>query len=159
MKAVIFGSTTGNTEAVAQKIADALGGADVMSVSDASPADLDKYEVLVFGTSTWGVGDLQDDWEDNLDILDGIDYTGKKVALFGLGDQESYADTFVDGMKALKDKISAKGGKISGEWPVDGYTFDSSASVEGDHFIGLALDEDNQADKTDERIASWVSTI
>lgn len=159
MKAVIFGSTTGNTEAVAQKIADALGGADVISVADASADELGKYEVLVFGTSTWGVGDLQDDWEDNIDILDNIDYSGKKVALFGLGDQESYSDTFVDGMKALKDKITAKGGKITGEWSVDGYTFDESASVEGDHFIGLALDEDNQSDKTDERIASWVASI
>ncbi len=159
MKAVIFGSTTGNTETVAQKIADALGGADVISVGDASAEDLGKYDVLVFGTSTWGVGDLQDDWEENIDILDEIDYSGKKVALFGLGDQESYSDTFVDGMKALKDKITAKGGTLSGEWPVDGYEFDESAAVEGDHFIGLALDEDNQSDLTDERIASWVATI
>jgi flavodoxin I len=159
MKAVIYGSTTGNTEAAAEKIAAALGGADVLSVSDTASADLDKYDVLIFGTSTWGIGDLQDDWEGNLDILEKIDYKGKKVGVFGLGDQEGYPDSFVDGMASLKAKISGVGGVLSGNWPVEGYNFDRSAAVEDGHFIGLALDEDNQPDQSDERIRTWVSQL
>lgn len=159
MKAVIYGSTTGNTEAAAEKIAAALGGADVLSASDAASADLGKYEVLVFGTSTWGIGDLQDDWEDNIGLLDNIDYSGKTVGIFGLGDQEGYPDSFVDGMAALKNRITAAGGKVSGEWPVDGYEFDSSVAVDGNNFVGLALDEDNQSDQTDERINNWVKLL
>ncbi len=159
MKAVIYGSTTGNTKAAAEKIAAALGGADVLSVSDAASEDLEKYAVLIFGTSTWGIGDLQDDWEENISVLDTINYSGKTVAVFSLGDQEGYPDSFVDAMGILKSRITQAGGRVTGEWSVDGYHFDSSAAVEGDHFAGLALDEDNQSNLSDERIESWVKLL
>ena len=159
MKAVIYGSSTGNTKAIARKIADALGGADLINISQADIGELNGYETLIFGTSTWGVGDMQNDWDGNLDILEKIDYSGKKVGLFGLGDQEGYPDSFVDGMASLKAKISGVGGKISGEWPVEGYSFDRSAAVEDEHFVGLALDEENQPELTDQRIGSWISIL
>ena len=159
MIAVIYGSTTGNTETAARQIAEALGGAQVLEVSSCSADQLKDCDRLIFGTSTWGIGDLQDDWESNLELLSAIDYSGKTVALFGLGDQEGYPDSFVDAMAFLKDKITAAGGTLSGAWPVEGYSFDSSAAAEGDNFIGLALDEDNQSDLTEQRIIQWAALL
>ncbi|QEN09041.1 flavodoxin [Oceanispirochaeta crateris] len=159
MTAVVYGSSTGNTEEVAGKTAAALGNADVLAVSDCDADKLKGYDRLILGTSTWGIGDLQDDWDEKLEILSQLDYSGKTVALFGLGDQEGYSDSFVDAMAPLKKEILAAGGTLKGKWPVEGYEFSSSASVEDDSFIGLALDEDNQSNLTDERIKLWVSSL
>ncbi len=159
MTAVIYGSTTGNTEAAAGKIAEEFGGGLVVSVSDADAASLNGYDTLIFGTSTWGIGDLQDDWESRLDLLDDIDYAGKTVALFGLGDQEGYPDSFADGIAFLKSRIEKNGGVISGSWSSEGYSFDSSRALEGTEFAGLVLDEDNQSALTESRIKAWVQSL
>lgn len=157
MIAIIYGSTTGNTESAAEKISKALGGADLFPVSDCTAEDLKTYSTLIFGTSTWGIGDVQDDWEENAGLLSEIDYTGKTVGIFGLGDQEGYPDSFVDGMAVLKEKIQEAGGVITGAWPLEGYDFDSSRAAEADSFTGLVLDEDNQPELTAERIGRWTS--
>jgi len=159
MTAVIYGSSTGNTEDAADRIVREFGEGLAISVTEAEASVLNGYDTLIFGTSTWGIGDLQDDWESSLDLLDDIDYSGKTVALFGLGDQEGYPDSFVDGMAFLKSRIEKNGGVISGEWSSEGYSFDSSRALEGDHFIGLVLDEDNQGSLTESRIKTWVSSL
>jgi len=159
MTVVIYGSTTGNTQTAAEKIAEALGDARVCSAAEAKPEDLDQADLIVLGTSTWGCGDLQDDWEENIALLDQTDFSGKKAALFALGDQESYPDTFVDGMGVLRDRLESNNAVITGSWPVEGYEFDESAAVRDGRFAGLVLDEDNQADLTDNRIREWVNTL
>ncbi|AFG36640.1 flavodoxin [Spirochaeta africana] len=156
---IIFGSSTGNTETAAEKLVDALGDAEAKNITEISEDDLNGYEFLVFGASTWGAGELQDDWEDNIDVLDDADLSGKKVALFGLGDQEGYPDTFVDAMGTIAEKLKAGGATIVGHWPTDGYTFDDSTATEGGKFLGLVLDEENQADESDERIAKWAEQL
>ncbi|GAB6090096.1 flavodoxin [Spirochaeta dissipatitropha] len=155
---VVFGSSTGNTENAAEKIAEALG-ADVKNITEVSGDDLNEYDNLVFGVSTWGAGELQDDWEDNIDVLTDADFSGKKVAIFGLGDQEGYPDTFVDGMGTVAEKLKAGGAEIVGHTSTDGYTFDSSTAVVGGKFLGLVLDEENQEDMSDDRIASWTEEL
>ena len=80
---VIYGSTTGMTEAVAAKIANALG-AQVFNIASAD-ASAFNAELLVLGSSTWGIGELQDDWAAKLDSVK-ASFAGKKVAVFGLGD-------------------------------------------------------------------------
>lgn len=155
---VLFGSTMGNTEQAAQQIADALG-AEVQNVAAAEITELMNYDLLVLGTSTWGAGDLQDDWAAVLPQLDAVDLTGKPVAVFGLGDQSAYTDTFVDGMADLQEKAQARGATLIGAWPVEGYTFDASRAVTGERFAGLALDADSQPELTDGRIAAWTAQI
>ncbi len=156
--AIFFGSSTGNTEAVANQIATMLD-ADVLNVAD-NPADkLETYENLIFGTSTWGLGDLQDDWEDFVTILKSTDLDGKVVAFFGLGDSDSYADNFTDGMGILYKAVKDKGCKMIGAVDTEGYEFDNSESVVDGKFVGLALDEDNQGNLTTERIKQWVESI
>lgn len=155
MTKVIYGSTTGNAEEIAQKIAEALGS-ECVNIKDASAADFEA-DKLVLGSSTWGDGDLQDDWE-SFD-LDGIDFSGKTVALFSVGDSSGYPDTFCQAMAIIYDKVVAKGGKVVGSVSTDGYSFDSSEAVKDGKFVGLALDNDNESDKTDDRINAWIAEI
>ena len=159
MKTVIYyGSTTGTCEDLANRIAAALGGADVKNASELGSEAAD-YDLLLLGTSTWGDGDVQDDWFSVLDTLKGFSLEGKKVAIFGVGDSESYPDTFCGGMKAIYDAVFETGAEIAPGVDASGYNYSDSAAVIDGKFVGLALDETNEADKTDERIAAWIATL
>lgn len=153
-----YGSTTGTTETVAGKIAAALG-IEAKNVSELSDDAIASVDVLILGTSTWGFGDLQDDWYDGVKKLEKANLNGKVVALFGCGDSSSYSDTFCEGMSHIFEAIADKGCKIVGAVATDGYSFDSSNAVRDGKFVGLALDEDNESGKTDTRIENWLSQI
>ena len=155
---IFYGSSTGNTKDVAVKLQGALGG-DLHNITNVDSDTIAGYERIVFATSTWGAGDLQDDWEDFLPNLDDIDFAGKRVAILGLGDQENYGDTFVDGMAILADKVEERGGTIVGHTSTDGYTYDNSEAERDAKFVGLVIDEDNQSDLTDHRISSWSAQL
>ncbi len=116
-------------------------------------------ENLILGTSTWGAGELQDDWYDGLKVLKSSNLSGKTIALFGCGDAESYGDTFVGGMGELYDSIKDSGARFIGSVATDDYSFDDSAAVVGGQFVGLPLDDVNEDDKTDGRIEAWVAAI
>lgn len=158
---IFYGSTTGNTKEAAEAIAEEFGGTniDVNDVSKATAEDFSRYQYLILGTSTWGSGDLQDDWNLKLEQLSAADLKDKKVAIFGLGDQSSFSDTFVDGMAVLYEKVHEKGAIVTGSWSVDGYDFTSSQAKKDDHFIGLVLDIENQSDLSSQRIKKWVSNL
>lgn len=159
--AVIYGSTTDNTKTVAKQVASLLSSAevDVIDVAHLKVEQLAQYPNLILGTSTWGSGDLQDDWDGFLSKLKGADLGGKVVALFGLGDSSSYPDTFVDGMAYLYDAVKDNGCTLVGTVSPEGYSHSSSnAEVDG-RFVGLPLDEDNESDQTDARLSAWIAEI
>lgn len=158
---LFWGSDTGNTEKVARMIEDLLGNdnVDLHDIANSSTEDIEKYELLIFGASTWYDGDLQSDWDAFFDNLDAIDFNGKTVALFGLGDQYDYAEYFIDGVGILYDKIIERGAKVIGEWSTEGYEYDVSKAERDGVFVGLALDEDNQEDLTEERVKQWIDQI
>lgn len=118
-----------------------------------------RVKNLLLGTSTWGAGELQDDWYDGLEKLKGADLSGKTIALFGCGDCESYGDTFCGALAEIYEGLKGSGAKFVGQVPVDGYTFGDSAAVVDGMFLGLALDDINEDDKTDGRIDAWVEEI
>jgi flavodoxin I len=91
--------------------------------------------------------------------LDDIDFVSKKVAYFGMGDQIGYSDNFQDALGILEEKIASLGGKTVGYWPTDGYDFNESKALKNGKFVGLALDEDNQSDLTEQRIKTWVAGL
>lgn len=155
---LFYGSTMGNTEGVARIIGKELS-ADIFDVSNASKGDLDSYEMLILGTSTWGLGDLQDDWEGFISELQAVDLTGKTVAIFGLGDAEGYPDTFVDGIGTLYEAVSSQGATVIGSVPVVDYSYDASTAEVDGLFVGLPLDEDNESDKTQARLDAWLVDI
>lgn len=159
---LFFGTQTGNTEAAAEMIQSALGGDSVVTLHDVAEADLDElgeYDCLIIGCPTWNIGELQSDWEGLYDELDALDFSDKKVAYFGVGDQIGYADNFQDAMGMLEEKISQLGGATVGYWPTDGYEFEESKAVRDGKFVGLALDEDNQSEMTEERVQAWTSQL
>jgi len=157
--AIIFGSSTGRTEEVAYKIQEILGAGVVLNVANLTKQDVEPFKFLILGTSTWGSGDLQDDWSDKKALLAEIDFSQKQVAFFGLGDQEAFPETFVDGMGELYLLIQKGGAKIAGSWASDGYYFESSKALVKGQLVGLALDNDNQASSTPERIAQWTKEL
>ncbi len=155
---VVYGSSTGTCEAIAGKIAEKLG-VEAINVSDLTADVIAENDNLLIGTSTWGAGELQDDWYDGVDTLKGADLSGKVVAVFGCGDSASYSDTFCGAMKELYDAAKAGGATVVGELDIDGYTFDDSDAVVDNKFVGLALDDINEDDKTDGRIDAWLEQI
>jgi flavodoxin I len=164
MKAVglFYGSSSGKTEKIACKIKDRLSrftSVELFDIAEVNTVDLRKYSLLIFGVSTWGIGRLQDDWLRFIVNNPPSNLNGNCLAFFGLGDQGGYPDTFNDGMGLLYEIYRPSGFTLIGKWPVTGYSFEDSKALEGKEFVGLALDEDNQAEKTDERIDSWVSQI
>ena len=154
---VVFGSSTGTCEAIAEKIGAKLG-AEVVNVQDLN-GDVLAADNILLGTSTWGSGELQDDWYDGLGVVKGTDLSGKTVAVFGCGDSASYGDTFCSAMKELYDAAKAAGANVVGEVSTEGYTFDSSDAVVDGNFVGLALDDINEDDKTDARIDAWIAKL
>ncbi len=158
---VFYGSTTGTTESVARTIAEKLGipSSDVYDVSKMTADVAGSYEALILGTSTWGDGELQDDWYDGIKVLKGMDLSGKTVALFGCGDSESYSDTFCDGMGILFEDLKNSGCRFIGAVPDADYTYSSSIAVTDRNFVGLAIDDINESDKTDERVTAWTEKL
>ncbi len=158
---LFYGSSTGNTEKCAKKIAANLGGviAETLDIRKASIDDFDFCDGYIIGLSTVDEGLLQEDWRRFWDDIDDVEFSGKPVAIFGLGDQVKYAKWFVDGIGIVYDKVKEGGAKVVGSWPTVGYTHESSVAVRDGMFMGLALDEDNQADQTDARIAAWCDQI
>ena len=158
---VFYGSTTGTTEDVAHRIAEKLNvpKGDIHDASKLNDELVKEYDVLVLGTSTWGAGELQDDWATGIAMLDGIDLTGRKVAVFGLGDQSGFGDTFVDAMGILADKAKERGAVLVGETSAEGYAHTASSAEKDGKFCGLALDDNNEPDKTADRISQWVDLL
>jgi flavodoxin I len=157
---IFYGSSTGNTEDAAKYMKDKLGdAAKTHNVSNSTASDLEGYSNLVIGCSTWGFGELQDDFIGFMDELESANLGGKKVALFGFGDQDSYSDTFVDAIGMIYDAIEKKGCEIIGKVPTDGYEYEESVAEKNGEFVGLPLDEENQADMTDERLDNWIEVL
>ncbi len=159
---LFFGTQTGNTEAAAALIQVAFGGEQSVvlhDVADIEPAELLEFDVLILGCPTWNIGELQSDWDGLYDELDALDFTERRVAYFGVGDQVGYADNFQDAMGLLEAKISGLGGQTIGYWPTLGYDFSASKAVVNGKFVGLALDDDNQPELTEGRIKTWVAQL
>ena len=159
---IFYGSSTGTCEDLANQIADKMGVAasDVYSADKLSADLVKEYDLLILGTSTWGDGELQDDWYDGIKVLKSADLSFKSIALFGCGDSESYCDTFCDGMVILYEDLKDSGCSFIGnKVGTDGYSFSSSIAVVNGAFVGLALDEVNESDKTAERIDNWTAEL
>lgn len=160
MTGIFFGSTTGTTEAVARDLAIRLGVADgdVYDVAVAPADAFDRYDLLLLGSSTWGCGDLQDDWYVFLDAVKGKNLCGKKVALFGCGDSAGYPDTFCDAVGLIHDGLQQTGCVFVGAYePLDYGKVVSSIYRDG-KLLGLAIDESDTG-KSDGRIAAWCELL
>ncbi len=162
---LIFGTDTGNTEEIGTKIADSFAsygcGVEMVNVIDASAEVIAAFDCLIMGIPTWDFGGIQEDWEAFEEDIIASQLDGKLVALYGLGDQLGYGDYFVDAMGWLHEKLQSTGATIVGAWSTEGYDFEESRALNHDRskFCGLAIDEDQQFELTDQRITQWVAQV
>ncbi len=158
---VFYGSTTGTTEEIANRIAEKLGidKKDVHDVGRFKKESMSGYEVLLLGSSTWGDGELQDDWYDAVEIIKKEDLSHKFVALFGCGDCESYPDTFCDAIGILYEELKDTGCTFCGSVDTKNYDFNQSLAVVNGRFVGLPIDESNDSSQTEARINQWVNSV
>lgn len=159
---IFYGSDTGNTENVANVLAQKIGTdlCDVYDVAKCTKEDVEKYNILLLGIPTWYYGEAQADWEDFFPSLREVNFSESVIAIFGCGDQEDYADYFCDAMGEVADIVEANGGTVIGYTSKDGYTFtESKALVDDNTLVGLCIDEDRQPELTEERINIWVAQL
>ncbi|MES2621085.1 MAG: flavodoxin [Bacteroidota bacterium] len=162
---LFYGTDTGNTERVAKRIKELLqaklgeGSIDLLEIYKKKKEDMAKYESLILGMPTWYDGELQGDWEEYISEMEQIDFSGKQVAFFGLGDQYGYASYFCDALGVFAEIVEKKGGKLIGFMSAAGFEHDFSKAQRGEQFVGLCLDTDNQDDLTEPRIQQWVEQV
>ncbi|MEM7335266.1 MAG: flavodoxin [Chloroflexota bacterium] len=163
--AIFYGSTTGNTEMIAEQVQSAWQNAHSETppiVNVGNMAELMKllsYNKILVGIPTWNIGKLQDDWEIVYPYLDQVDLSGKTIAMFGIGDQYGYPENFQDALGILGRKFLERGAKLIGYTSIEGYEHSHSVGVDGDQFMGLAIDDINQPEMTNGRIEAWVTQV
>jgi flavodoxin I len=111
------------------------------------------------GVPTWFDGELPNYWDEFAPALEEMDLTGKKIALFGLGDQKGYPENFLDGVGIMAEILEEQHATLVGYTSTEGYEFESSRARRGDQFIGLAIDYENQGSMNKERVANWVEKL
>lgn len=159
---LFFGSDTGNTEEVTKDIVEAwkISALEVIEAHQMTVADYARFEIIILGLSTWYDGELQSNFEEFFKAFKTIDFSGKIIAMYGLGDQLGYAEYFVDGLGILGEVIIENGGHIIGMWSTDGYEFEASKGRYNEgYFYGLALDNDNELEMTSGRIKAWIDQL
>ncbi|TDN96338.1 flavodoxin [Sunxiuqinia elliptica] len=163
---LFFGPEKGSVHRVAEKIAAVIGEekVELVSVNDASVADLEQYDQIIFGISTvgketWDSDYSNTDWSKFFPEVSKANYDGKVVAIYGLGDHVTYPDHFVNAIGRLAKELKTKDANIVGSVDPEGYEFEDSEALIDGRFIGLPIDEDFEPEQTDERIANWLKSI
>jgi flavodoxin I len=169
---LFFGTETGTTRLVAKKIHKLLGddiASKPLNVNRIAPAEMLQYDALILGTPSYGVeqipgrsvGCLEANWEEFLNqlALEKPDFSGKRIALYGLGAQERYPERFASSLMRLHEVLKAYGAEFVGGWETDNYTFEQSAAVVEGRFVGLVIDQRTQSMHTDDRIARWLDQV
>lgn len=159
--AIIYSYHTHKSKKVAEKIIDEFGKSKIEAVN-AEEIDgdvLKKYDNFILSTPTWFDGELPNYWDEFVPELEDMDLKGKTFAVFGLGDQKGYAENFCDAIGILVTILEDCGAKVVGHVPVDGYNFESSKAQRGNEFVGLPIDQENQARKTNQRVKDWVNQL
>jgi len=158
---LIYSFNTVKTTQAAKHILKAFDNniIEAINAEDVTEEKFTEYKNLILGVPTWFDGELPNYWDEFLPAMEDLDLKGKKIAIFGAGDQKGYPENFVDAIGIIADLVEEKGAKIIGHTSVEGYTFEKSKALRGDKFCGLALDFENQSSKNKDRIAKWCEQL
>jgi len=158
---IFYSFRSHKTKQQVRKMIKHLGEKNVeeVDVEQATHKDFDKFENYIFAVPTWFDGELPNYWDEFLPTIEDDDLSGKIFALFGGGDQKGYPENFVDGIGVMAEFLENRGGKIVGFTSTEGYSYEHSRAQRGDQFVGLALDIENQAALTEERIKNWINDV
>lgn len=159
--ALIYSFNTVKTSKIAEKIKEAFNddALEMVNAEDLTAEEFLKYENYILGVPTWFDGELPNYWDEFLPELEDLDLKGKSFAVYGLGDQKKYAENFVDGIGIMVEILRRNNANIVGLTSIEGYEFESSKAQEGDHFLGLAIDYENQGLMNKERVSAWVDQL
>ncbi len=158
---LFYGSNLGATEEVSQIFKKILKDkVEIHNIAYAGIDEMKNYSNIIVGSPTWGYGDLQDDWQFFIEDNPSIELSGKKVAIFGLGDQDAHHDVFVNAMGHLHTYFEGNNAKMIGFWPTEGYSYgNETTAVKDGKFLGLPVDEVNQPNLTEERVKRWIDLL
>ncbi|WP_430809783.1 MULTISPECIES: flavodoxin [unclassified Carboxylicivirga] len=163
---VFYGPELGSVEKVARLIQDKLGAdkVELIPVKKTDEAALERFDKLIFGMSTigkinWNSEHKDTDWDVFVTHFDKVKWQGKKVAMYGLGDHVQYPQHFVDALGWMYERLENTGAEVLGFCATEGYTYEESEGIKEGQFLGLPLDEDNEADKTGERLDKWIEGL
>ena len=158
---LFYSFNSDNTRRVVDQIKTTLSGFEIeeINIEEADENSLDRFKYLILGSSTWFDGELPNYWDEFLPSVEEKDLSGKKLAIFGLGDQKNYSENFCDAIGILADFFEQRGARIVGKFPLDGYTFEESKAVRNNEFLGLPLDQENLSDKINGSIQKWVELL
>ncbi len=148
--AIVYSFNTQKTGKIAKRIKEAFGKdatVELLNIEEITADEFLQYNNLICGTATWFDGELPNHWDEFVPELEDMDLKGKRVALFGLGDQKGYPENFLDGMGILGEIMEAQGARLVGFTSTEEYTYESSRAERGDQFIGLGIDFETQGTK------------
>ena len=158
---LFYTTDTGNTRKIAKRIKKQFAEDEIelFDIAKTTPEAMLGCEALIIGTPTLGDGELPDPLTEFLGQVEASHFEGKPVALFGLGDQVGYPTEFVDALGITYKKLKKLGVRFIGSWSAEGYEIEKSKALRDGEFVGLVLDQDNQADLTDERLEEWLELV
>lgn len=159
--AIIYSFNTLKTGKIANQIVEAFGEnqPEKINAEELSEAQFSSFDRLIMGVPTWFDGELPNYWDEFVPALEDLDLKGKRIALFGLGDQKGYAENFLDGVGVMAEILEEQGATLVGLTSIEGYTFEQSRAVRDKQFLGLAIDYENQGSMNKQRVAAWVDQL
>ena len=159
--AIIYSFNAKKSAKIAERIKETFDddAVEMVNAEDLSEEKFLAYDQIIMGVPTWFDGELPNYWDEFVPALEDLDLKGKKIALFGLGDQEGYPENFLDGVGIMAGILEDRGAELVGFTPVEGYIFERSRAQRGDQFLGLAIDYENQGSMNKERVAAWVDQL
>ena len=159
--AIIYSFNTTKSHKVAEKILAAFGKdkIDAVNAEELTKSVFDKYTNFILSAPTWFDGELPNYWDEFIPDLEEMDLSGKTFAVFGLGDQKGYPENFCDAIGILVEILEDCGAKVVGQTSLEGYTYEASRAVRNGKFVGLPIDQDNQARMTAKRIEDWIRIL
>ncbi|WP_439182580.1 flavodoxin [Carboxylicivirga taeanensis] len=163
---IFYGPELGSVEKVARVIEQKLGAdkVELIAVKNADESTLNKFDKAIFGVSTigkinWNSEHKDTDWDEFTTHFGKVNWNGKKIAMYGLGDHIQYPQHFVDALGWMYERLEGTGAEVVGFCATEGYTYEESEGIKDGQFLGLPIDEDNEADKTEVRAENWINRL
>lgn len=158
--AIIYSFNTQKSKKVAEKIVAAFGeNIEAINAEELTKATFENFDNFILSAPTWFDGELPNYWDEFVPDLEEMDLSGKTFAVFGLGDQKGYPENFCDAIGILVEILEECGASIIGHTGLEGYSYESSRAERSGKFVGLPVDQENQARLTKGRIEKWVGQL
>jgi flavodoxin I len=166
---LLYSPKGGNVEKISKKVIKLVGESNI----DAFLIDQNSSELLnkislykkillvisTVGRSNWDSFYTKIGWDLFIPELRKQNLSGKTISIIGLGDYLLYPDNFVDSMGILYQVLLEAKANVVGKVSINGYSFENSMAIEGDNFVGLPIDEDNEGELTDSRLKNWLLLV